>query len=99
MRSLASHASLQFFAVDLAHQVDFQIAVGQQLLQLAVLGFQRLQALDVLRLQTVEMCTPTVDRLLTNLSLLGRLRHAGSLSFPQRGHDLLVSKSALPFSR
>jgi hypothetical protein len=85
------------FSVDLAHQIDFQVPLGHKLLQLGVFDFEGFQALDVLRLQSVEVLAPTVDGLFADLVLLGDLGNAAAISLAQHGNDLLVGESALPF--
>src|SRR6185312_10667609 len=88
-------AGLPFFSVDLLHDLDLEVPLRQQLLQLAILGGERLQLLHFRRLQLPEVLAPDVDRLLADPVLLGDLGHRRTVGLTQDRHHLLVGKSAL----
>jgi len=57
------HSRLWSFAFggDLLERIDLEIALGEEALELSVLGLQGAQAFDVGRLQGAEMTTPLVS--------------------------------------
>ena len=63
--------TLTSFCRDFLHHLDFEIALGHQLLQPRILRFELPQALDVVRLKTSETLAPSVDRLLADAVPLG----------------------------
>src|ERR1700741_1415359 len=54
------------FCRDFLHDLDLEIALGNQLLQPSILGLKLLQTPHVIRLQAPEPLAPSVDRLLAD---------------------------------
>src|SRR5262249_38931676 len=84
-----------FFSVDLLHDIDLEIALGNELLELGVLGFELAKALNVGRIQLPESLAPGVDGLLADLVLLRNLGHWTAISFPQNRDHLFFGETAL----
>ena len=68
-------ASSPFSAVDLLHDIDFEIALGHKLLELGILGFELAKAFDIGGLQLAQALAPGVDGLLAELMLLRNFGH------------------------
>jgi hypothetical protein len=63
--------TLTIFCVDLLHDLDLRVALGNQLLQPRILGLQLLQAPHVVGLKRPKPLPPSVDRLLGDAVPLG----------------------------
>ena len=70
----------RFFSVHLAHQVDFEIALGKQALELRVLELKRFQTLYVVWGEAGKVLAPDVDGLLADFVLLRGFRDGRSVS-------------------
>jgi hypothetical protein len=89
-------AGSPFFCIDLLEHRDVQIALGQQLLQLRVLGFECLQTLDIAGGEFTEMLASGVNRLFAELVLLGSFGHRRAVGLAQDRHHLFLAESTLP---
>ena len=87
-------ASSPLSAVDFLHGVDLEIALGDELLQLRVLGFELAQTPDIGGLQFAETAPPGVDRLGADLVLFRDLGNGCLIGFPQDRDHLLFGKTA-----
>ncbi len=78
------------------------IALGNQFLQLRVLGFQGAQPFDVGGLQLAKALAPSVNGLLADLVLLRDFGDRATVGLPQDRNHLILSESTLlhglPFS-
>ena len=86
---------LPFFCIDLLHDFDFKIALGQELLEAAIFPFEFGQPRRVGRLHAAVPAAPAVERCFTNRMLAtqcldGRLSR---FCLAQDGNDLRFSKS------
>ena len=88
-------ASSPLSAADLLHHVDLKIALGNEFLQLRVLGLELAQAFDVGGLQHPETAPPGVDRLGADLVLPCDLGNGCLIGLPQDRDHLLFSKTTL----
>jgi hypothetical protein len=64
-------ASTPFFCSDLLHHFDFEIALGDKLLQPGILLLQLLQAAHIVAGRGAKLLAPRIDRLLADLMTLG----------------------------
>lgn len=84
---------LPFFCGDLLHDLDFEVALGQEFLEPCVLALELPQPLDLVGAHAAEALAPGVDRLLTDAVPLGYLRNRIAVRLAQDAHHLLVGKS------
>lgn len=105
MRAVPARSAL--FCGDLLHDLDFKVALGQQLLETGVFLLQRPQLFHVGRIQLAVALSPEIQRLLADTVLLGDLRDrrlVGDLpgflgppiSWERLGGLMLVAVAALP---
>jgi len=86
-------ASSPLSAVDLLEGVDLEIALGEDALELGVLALQAPEPFDVGGIESAEVTTPVVDRLLADLVLPRDLRDRRLVSLAQDRDHLLFGET------
>jgi hypothetical protein len=85
-----------FFLKRLLGHFVLQHRLGQQLLQLRVLGLQRLQPLGVRHVHAAVLAPPQIEARLREAALAAQLLHRQSLiGLPQEPDDLFFAESLL----
>jgi hypothetical protein len=84
------------FSQYLAGHLPFEHGLGQQILELGVLGFERLQALGVRDIETAELAAPQVIAGLRKPMTAAQILdgHPG-IGLAQKTNDLLFGKTLL----
>lgn len=93
MRAVPARSAL--FCGDLLHDLDFKVALGQQLLETGVFLLQRPQLFHVGRIQLAVALSPEIQRLLADTVLLGDLRDRRLVGLAENLDHLVFGESGL----
>lgn len=89
-------AGLRLYAEDVLERVNVKVGLGQQALELGVLGFKFPQLLGIRGLHATELGAPLVERCIAETALAAQFldRHP-RLCLLEEANDLLFGESAL----